>query len=424
MGGSDNKGDGLASQLCRYRVPGQPLLNQHQVGGVSRSRDGLFAQKEREPIGGRPAVRGKGTYGGQPGQRIEEQGTWASRTQKHNEAGYGRPVDRGVWTAKTVKRPRQQPAHPQYANYWAPLTCKQHTSHIQHSPNTPTIGLREHGNETSKSTGRSGQQKATRRNIRREERVTVQGPVKEQQPDGMSHRGGYFRNCGWIGVQPSPLPPWVYAAQMVESRKVLVDKYRQAGWEIIYTDGSSKDHPTLGRVGGYWLYFGDTRDTATHIPREEWQTNNRGELRAALHAVQHKNKSKRTLICSNSLLVVQGIMGKAQKWCRHDWQGSAGPVGHVDLWTHLLHETESQGTAIQWLHVPSHKGVDGNTHADRLTDIGRRRSPLLKGQVTVSLAGGESLDESESEPESDLEAPAIWTGMEGVGDHGTPLPPR
>ena len=77
-------------------------------------------------IRGRPAVRGKGTYGGRPGQRVEEQGTWASRTQKHSEAGYGRPVDRGAWTAKTVKRPRQQPAHPQYANYWAPLTRKRH----------------------------------------------------------------------------------------------------------------------------------------------------------------------------------------------------------------------------------------------------------------------------------------------------------
>ena len=62
--------------------------------------------------------------------------------------------------------------------------------HIQHSPNTPTTGLRERGNDTSKSTGCSGRQKAaTRRNMRREERVTVQGPVKEQQPDGMSHRG-------------------------------------------------------------------------------------------------------------------------------------------------------------------------------------------------------------------------------------------
>ena len=125
MGGSDNKGDGLASQPRRYRVPGQPRLNRHQVGGVSRSPDGLFAQQEREPIRGRPAVRG--TYGGRPGQRVEEQGTWASRTQKHSEVGYRRPVDRGAWTAKTVKRPRQQPAHPQYVNYWAPLTRKRHT---------------------------------------------------------------------------------------------------------------------------------------------------------------------------------------------------------------------------------------------------------------------------------------------------------
>ena len=58
---------------------------------------------------------------------MEEQGTWASHTQKHSEVGYGRLVDRGAWTAKTVKRPWQQPAHPQYANCWAPLTRKWHT---------------------------------------------------------------------------------------------------------------------------------------------------------------------------------------------------------------------------------------------------------------------------------------------------------
>ena len=45
MGGSDNKGDGLASQPCCYQMPGQPLHNWHQVGGVSRSPDGLFAQQ-------------------------------------------------------------------------------------------------------------------------------------------------------------------------------------------------------------------------------------------------------------------------------------------------------------------------------------------------------------------------------------------
>ena len=104
-------------------TPAQPASG----GGVSRSPDGLFAQQEREPTRGRPTVRGKRTYGGRSGQRVEEQGTWASRTQKHSGAGYGRPVDRGAWTAKTVKRPRRQPAHPQYANYWVPLAHKWHT---------------------------------------------------------------------------------------------------------------------------------------------------------------------------------------------------------------------------------------------------------------------------------------------------------
>ena len=100
------------------------------------------------PIRGRPTVRGKRTYGGRPGQRVEEQGTWAA--QKHSKAGYGRPVDRGVWTAKTVKRPRQQPAHSQYANYWAPLTRKRHT--MPHSAQS------QHANYWAPRTGKRHQQ--------------------------------------------------------------------------------------------------------------------------------------------------------------------------------------------------------------------------------------------------------------------------
>ena len=65
--------------------------------------------------------------GGEGDKQADSGAHGGGAAQKHSEAGDGRPVDRGVWTAKTVKRPRQQPAHPQYANYWAPLTRKQHT---------------------------------------------------------------------------------------------------------------------------------------------------------------------------------------------------------------------------------------------------------------------------------------------------------
>ena len=178
------------------RVPGQPLLNRHQVGGVSRSPDGLFAQQDREPIRGRPAVRGKRTYGGRPGQRVEEQGIWASRTQKHSEAGYGRPVDRGAWTAKTVKRPRQQPAHSQYANYWAPLTCKRHTMpHPAQPQYTNHWAPRKQHQQEHRPQGPHTRNAATRRSTRREERVTVQGPVKKSTGRNVTGGGGGADVC-------------------------------------------------------------------------------------------------------------------------------------------------------------------------------------------------------------------------------------
>ena len=180
---------GSASQPRRYRVPGQPLLNWHKVGDVSRSPNGLFAQQEGEPIRGRPAVRGKRTYGGRSGQGVEE----------HSEAGYEPPVDRGAWTAKIVKQPRQQqPAHPQYANYWAPLTRKrhtmphsaqpQHTNHWaprtwkqhqqEHRPQRPT----ESSDPTQHAKGRTGDCPGPRKGTTTRRNVTQGGGGGIQTP--------------------------------------------------------------------------------------------------------------------------------------------------------------------------------------------------------------------------------------------------
>ena len=62
--------------------------------------------------------------------------------------------------------------------------------HIQHSPSTPTTGLRKRGNHTSRSSRRSGRQKAaTRCNMQREDRVTVQGS-KRNNNQTECHTGG------------------------------------------------------------------------------------------------------------------------------------------------------------------------------------------------------------------------------------------
>ena len=110
MGGSDNKGDGLASQPCGYRVPGQPLLNHHQVGGVSRSTDGLFAQQEREPIRGRPAVRGKG-------HMVDSRdNAWRNRAPgPHAHRTTARQAMDGLWTeAHGQQKQSNDPANNQH----------------------------------------------------------------------------------------------------------------------------------------------------------------------------------------------------------------------------------------------------------------------------------------------------------------------
>ena len=185
MGGSDNKGDGLASQPRRYRVPGQPMLNQHQVGGVSRSPDGLFAQQEREPTRGRPTVRGKGTYRG------PSRGGTGHLGLTHTETQQGR-----LWTACGQGRVDGKNSQTTLATT-STTSIRQllgatdaQTAH--HATSNTAPAHQPLGSANAETTpARASAAAADRR------RVTVQSPVKKQQLDGMSHRGGYSVTCAW-----------------------------------------------------------------------------------------------------------------------------------------------------------------------------------------------------------------------------------
>ena len=180
-------GQGRASPAAQ---PAPGLSSGNTIFPVSCffAQDGL-----RRGLGGGTRDPGSGGAQGVDGwyNAWRSGGTWASRTRKRSEAGCGRPEGGGAWAAKTVKRPPQQPAQPPVRQLLGTAIEQTAPATFSTAPAHQTTGLRERGNDTSKSTGRSGRQKAaTRRNMRREERVTVQGPVKEQQPDGMSHEGG------------------------------------------------------------------------------------------------------------------------------------------------------------------------------------------------------------------------------------------
>ena len=132
---------------------------------------------------------GAGARQGQTSREGEKDIWWTAGTARggtghlgltHTETQRGR-----LWTACGPRRvgsknsqttpathKRHIPPHsaqPQHTNYGAPRTRKRHQQ--EHRPQRPT----ERSDPTQHAKGRT---------------VTVQGPVKEQQPDGMSHRGG------------------------------------------------------------------------------------------------------------------------------------------------------------------------------------------------------------------------------------------
>ena len=148
---------------------------------------------------------------------LQEDGAWRSGAPgPHAHGNAARQVVDDQRAAEVLgqQKPSKDPSNNQH-NPGSPTTGhRTRTNSIrrnQHSPGTPTTGLRERGNDTSKSTGRSGQHNtATRRNIRREERVTVQGPGKKQQHDGMSHRGaGSCRRMGMGALGPCNSGPHI-----------------------------------------------------------------------------------------------------------------------------------------------------------------------------------------------------------------------
>ena len=184
--------------------------------------------------------------------------------------------------------------------------------------------------------------------------------------------------------------------------------YKQQGWTVVYPNGSSEQHPVAARVGGYGVHFGDSRDTATFIPLDKEQTNIRGELRASHRALEGRRAGEHMLICPYCELIAKGMLGWAQKWRRHGWTNAKGPIQHKDLWDTLLTLTEAAGPLVKWLHTPSHIDIPGNTRADHLADVGRRRSPLLFGHISAHPKRQEEIPEGESKK---------WAGR-GLGGMG------
>ena len=128
----------------------------------------------------------------------------------------------------------------------------------------------------------------------------------------------------------------------------------------IYTDGSSRGNPGPGGWAAILLQDGKVTELGG---KEEYTTNNRMELKAAIEGLKAVPAGSKVLLKADSKYVVKGITIWIRSWLAKNWRTVAKkPVLNQDLWQELLKATE--GKDIKWKIIPGHAGIKYNERAD------------------------------------------------------------
>jgi len=161
---------------------------------------------------------------------------------------------------------------------------------------------------------------------------------------------------------------------------------------VIYADGACLNNGREDAVAGYGAILrnlqGDYLELAGPVPKSEPQTNNRGELLAALCALSKPKDNAPVLLLSDSQLVIKGINEWLDGWKAKGWRrADKKPVEHRDIWEQIdAHKQRLQLTA-QW--VRGHNREPGNEHADRLAFQGAQgltiQRRIAEADAKVSL---------------------------------------
>ena len=130
----------------------------------------------------------------------------------------------------------------------------------------------------------------------------------------------------------------------------------------IYTDGSCLGNPGPGGWAAV-LQSGEHEKVLTGAASHT--TNNRMELRAALHALKALKRPCRVELHTDSEYLKNGITGWLQQWVRNGWRtATKKPVKNKDLWKQLLPLVEQH--EIDWRWVKGHAGHPQNERVDQL----------------------------------------------------------
>lgn len=130
----------------------------------------------------------------------------------------------------------------------------------------------------------------------------------------------------------------------------------------IYTDGSARGNPGPGGWGAIVWSDDGTKELGGG---EEYTTNNKMELTAAIHALEVVPEGSEVELFSDSAYVVKGITEWIHGWMAKGWK-TAGkkPVENQSLWEKLYEVSRNKN--ISWKLVAGHSGVPANERCDEI----------------------------------------------------------
>jgi ribonuclease HI len=156
----------------------------------------------------------------------------------------------------------------------------------------------------------------------------------------------------------------------------------------IYTDGSSRGNPGPGGWAAIIVESPEskvesqnkgTKNRSAIIReiggREEYTTNNRMELKAAIEGLKAVPVGSKIDLVADSEYVVKGMTLWIKGWLAKNWRTAARkPVLNQDLWQELLRAAE--GKEIQWKVVLGHSGIEHNERADVIATSFADNAPI------------------------------------------------
>ena len=151
--------------------------------------------------------------------------------------------------------------------------------------------------------------------------------------------------------------------------------------QVVYTDGSCTNNGTDEAKSGSGVWYGewDPRNMAVRVPGQR-QSNQVGELLAALLAIKYAPGNQPLRIISDSKFVIEGLTKYARDWEKKDWiRVKHGPLFKcMTAWL----RARSAATTLQW--VKGHSGIEGNEGADKLAAEGALKDPE-QGEIDLRI---------------------------------------